>query len=333
MGWLEAGPFLAGSTLVSILLTVTAVAKLRPAATRRLDRPGRRQSAPAHRLWPGPSLDGNPVRWREWHRRHPTGWIGWIWLLYALIALGATATMIILVVSRGLGVSTAVASFLSGVQVAAGLLLLVVTSTTSLAEERARGELDLLLTTPLATRSIVLGKWWGAFRTVPRIAILPAISGFAVACRSGRFEGTALLAGLVVSYGAVLASLGLALATWVPHAGRAATLGVVIHVLLTVGWFFLVMALTQGASGFLGPGLASASPFIGISFTTIAMQVNGPKDWWECRAWMSFWIVVELAVAGILLAVTLATFDRCLGRITAGPRDPAAIPGGPPGDT
>ena len=51
---------------------------------------------------------------------------------------------------------------INGLQVSAGLLLLSVSAATSLAEERQRGSLDVLLATPLSTRSIVLGKWWGA---------------------------------------------------------------------------------------------------------------------------------------------------------------------------
>ena len=46
-------------------------------------------------------------------------------------------------------------------QVAVGLLLLSVGAATSLAEERVRGSLDVLLSTPMSTRSILAGKWWG----------------------------------------------------------------------------------------------------------------------------------------------------------------------------
>jgi len=68
-----------------------------------------------------------------------------------------------------------------------------------------------------------------------------------------------LIGGLVLSYGAALASLGLALATWMPRAGWVATLGVAAHVLVTVGWFFVVVVATQGARRSTGTGLGSAS--------------------------------------------------------------------------
>ena len=64
-------------------------------------------------------------------------------------------------------------AIVNGVQLSIGLLLLSVTAATSLAEERACGSLDLLLSTPLSTRQIVLGKWLGAFRVVPLLAVLP----------------------------------------------------------------------------------------------------------------------------------------------------------------
>src|SRR4029079_7528673 len=65
---------------------------------------------------------------------------------------------------------------LNGFQVATGLLLLSATSSTSMAEERMRGSLDVLLTTPLSTREIVTGKWWGTFRLVPPLALIPALA-------------------------------------------------------------------------------------------------------------------------------------------------------------
>jgi hypothetical protein len=44
------------------------------------------------------------------------------------------------------------------VQVMFGLLMFAAVAPTALAEERQRGSLDVLMTTPLSTRAIVLGK-------------------------------------------------------------------------------------------------------------------------------------------------------------------------------
>ena len=97
---------------------------------------------------------------------------------------------------------------INGLQVAAGLLLLSVSAATSLAEERQRGSLDVLMATPLSTRSIVWGKWWGAFRGVPPLLVLPVVLTAALSSHTGRFWGVALMAALILAYGAAITSLG-----------------------------------------------------------------------------------------------------------------------------
>ena len=62
-----------------------------------------------------------------------------------------------------------------------GLLLASLATPTVLAEERLRGSLDVLMSTPLLTDRIVLAKWWGAYRIVPALALLPAIGAVCVA--------------------------------------------------------------------------------------------------------------------------------------------------------
>jgi hypothetical protein len=313
VGWPEVWRLVAGLLLVSVVLIALAIATLRPVAARRPSGTRRRLRRSIVSRWLAPSLDRNPMLWREWQRKRATGWIGKLWFLYDLCALAATGTIITLVIERGLGISTQIASLLNGLQVAAGMLLLIVSSTMALAEERARGGLDVLLATPLESRSIVLAQWWGTFRVAIRLSLLPTVAAFAIACRSGRYDGVAWITGLVLSYGAFLVSLGLALAIWVGHPGRAATLGVAAHVVATVGWFFLVVFLFPGARGATGPGIASGSPFIAVSFATIAMQ-NGVREWAALPRWWSFWMALELGLSGILLAAAVASFDHCVGR-------------------
>ncbi len=60
-------------------------------STRREDRhTGAREGALARlfRLLPSPSLDGNPVLWREWHRRRPSRWSVTVWGLYGVLSGG-----------------------------------------------------------------------------------------------------------------------------------------------------------------------------------------------------------------------------------------------------
>ena len=61
-----------------------------------------------------------------------------------------------------------------------GLLLRSVTTPTILTEERARASLDILMSTPLPTHAIVLGKWWACYRRMLPLLILPALTGLFV---------------------------------------------------------------------------------------------------------------------------------------------------------
>jgi ABC-type Na+ efflux pump permease subunit len=100
-----------------------------------------------------------------------------------------------------------------------GLLLLSVSAATTLAEERVRGSLDVLLSTPLSTFSILVGKWWGAFRLMPHVLLWPALTTSFLVVDSGRWIRYLLLIGLITVYGAAIASLGLAVATWQSRLG------------------------------------------------------------------------------------------------------------------
>ena len=41
---------------------------------------------------PGPSLDGNPVLWREWHRNRPSRWMRIIWTIYVVTTVVGVGT-------------------------------------------------------------------------------------------------------------------------------------------------------------------------------------------------------------------------------------------------
>ena len=118
-------------------------------------------------------LDGNPVLWREWQRRQPSRWVQTVWWLYVLGSLGFSLYCFLHIVifhNHQLG---ELAPLVNAFQVSIGLLLVSVTSVTSLQEERVRGSLDVLLTTPLSTVQIFWGKWWGSFRLVLLLTVLP----------------------------------------------------------------------------------------------------------------------------------------------------------------
>jgi ABC-type transport system involved in multi-copper enzyme maturation permease subunit len=114
-----------------------------------------------------------------------------VWIVYALASLGAT---VMAVAARGTPTGDGLTAFVNAFQYSIGLLLVSVTSVTCLFEERVRGSLDVLLTTPLPTSSIVWGKWWGAYRGALLVMLLPL--------------------GMVICLGALNSELGQPLREW-----------------------------------------------------------------------------------------------------------------------
>jgi ABC-type transport system involved in multi-copper enzyme maturation permease subunit len=327
VGWGDFVAFLGGAAALSAALAGLAVFRLRPVCTRERTRIarrgptvlGRRMPALATRLARAsrglaPSLDSNPVLWREWHRNRPSRLARIVVALY--IALAATFSAIAIGSASGWA-----SAFVNAMQVSIGLLLLSVTSATALAEERARGSLDVLLATPLSTRQIVVGKWLGSYRRIPPLAILPALVILGgVGWDARRIAGAALMVAYVLGCGAAVTSLGLALATWCPWVGRAVGLTVAAYVLATVGWMFLVMATMRPEP--YGVPVISGSPFYG----SIAITVDScePRSGGHHLGAIVVWVLAFAGTAAALLVATLASFNRCLGRVeTGGSRAPA----------
>ena len=269
--------------------------------------------------WFAPRLDPNPVLWRECHRRRPSRWGRILWGGYAAAAITVTLLTLYCLIggSRPQG---EICTLFNGGQVALGFLLLSITAATTLSEERARGSLDVLLTTPMSTGAIVLGKWWGSFRGTLRLAVLPAIVAVAYSVKKDIWLGAPLIVGLILAFGATLSSLGLALATWIPRQGRVIALTVAIYLLVTIGWMVLALILTEGQTSntAAGPGLASASPFLSTFLSLLFIfneGTNQAPNWTDYSIWIAGWIVAYGITALGLLVATLASFNRCLGRM------------------
>ena len=206
-----------------------------------------------------PSLDENPVLWREWRRGRPTLLARIVWAVYISLALAGTAAGLVAIDAGRTGGPDLLA-MVNGLQATFGLLLVSLAAPTVLAEERVRGSLDVLMATPIPTDRIVLGKWWGAFRTVPALVLLPVIGTFLMllmrpdlAIVRGRFgqspapvdnlDRIALVilpAGLLLAQGAAVTSFGLALATWVARIGRAVAISVASFAAFAFGWLVLL---------------------------------------------------------------------------------------------
>jgi ABC-type Na+ efflux pump permease subunit len=172
-----------GSVLtVAAALVVWSILNLRRAVIATSGEPKKRKPRFGwiKKFWPsmpGPTLDGNPVLWREWHRNRPSRMARWLWRgLYVVTwTLAFWGVIAILIGFNGI-VNDVAFDIALMIQLFFGFLMVAATSPTVLAEERTRGSLDILLSTPLTTRSIVFAKWWGAYRMIFGLTILPAFA-------------------------------------------------------------------------------------------------------------------------------------------------------------
>ena len=202
------------------------------------------------RRLPGPALDGNPVLWREWHRSRPSRWTTILIVLLGGSTAAACAVGAVTALIQGMDTRPGIApvGLIVGIcgamlQLIFGLLMLAAAAPTSMAEERQRGSLDLLAATTLSTPTIVLGKWLGTLRQVALLAIGPGLLGLALVLAvkppqtiplglpARYYEelsdgalvfGACLLITTILAHGALIASVGLALAVWIARrAGRS----------------------------------------------------------------------------------------------------------------
>jgi ABC-type transport system involved in multi-copper enzyme maturation permease subunit len=267
-----------------------------------------------------PSLDFNPVLWRECRRLQPSRWVRAVWISYALLSLIACVVALAAWDTAG---GNELAALVTTFQYSIGLLFVSVSSVTSLYEDRIGGSLDLLLTTPLSTSSIVRAKWWGTYRSVLLIMMLPIATVCCLALvnlekhRARNMMQVLvfmpLLVGLMLAYGAVVTSLGLALATWIKRFGVAVGLNITTYVLVTGGLTLVLLA--AGADATSDAGMVFISPWFGVDQVTRVILEHPSFKLPISVGAVFLWELVYACVAALLLLATECTFDRCLGRI------------------
>jgi ABC-type transport system involved in multi-copper enzyme maturation permease subunit len=343
--------FFAATLGASVVLVVLAVWRMRPVARCGTDE-GRKEPrlgwvGRLSRWLPGPALDGNPVLWREWHRSRPSRWTTILGVLVGgstgvACAVGAVTALIEGLDLRPSAVPVGLIVGLCGalLQLIFGLLMLSAAAPTSMAEERQRGSLDLLAVTALSTPTIVLGKWLGTLRQVALLAIGPGLLGLALVLAvkapptvplgvpARYFEelsdeallvGACLLITTILAHGALIASVGLALAVWIARQSRAIALSVGHAVIVGAGWPILVSAMRTGPQG---SRLACLSPVVAVIqlFEVVIERLRSASDvlWW-----ITFWDIECLALALGLLWLTVRTFD---GRFDRVPDRPGRAP-------
>jgi ABC-type transport system involved in multi-copper enzyme maturation permease subunit len=302
---------------------------------------------------PGPSIDDDPVLWREWRRGRPSRLAKVIWGFYIALALAGTAWSVSIgVFSNGFRADSV--GLMSGLQATFGLLLLSMTAPTALADERTRGSLDVLMTTPLPTDRIVLAKWWGAYRFVPALALLPAIGALLVGVtepkipaalfRSGqtpdpmgwidRAAFICLPTALFLAQAAVVTSFGLALATWIRRIGRAIAASVTCYAVIAFGWLITFeLEVVPGIMSWLGfirqndPEAWEFFTMIGASVCPLGAQLTPHLSTHLAAAGIryAFYIghvivlLFTIGVALLFLGLLLATFNRSMGRMPERP--------------
>jgi ABC-type transport system involved in multi-copper enzyme maturation permease subunit len=333
----------------SALLMVPAILRMRPVANRGTDEPRQRPGlglvARLTRGLPGPSLDGNPVLWREWHRSRPSRWL----MILVVVIGGATGIACVSgavsIWANGLddfqkvlGPWTIVGVYGCFIQMIFGFLMLSAVAPMSMSEERQRGSLDLLAATTLSTPTIVIGKWLGMLRLVLLLAIGRALLGFALAtaktpstrppppglpagsaAESSTSEllfGASLLVATTLIHGMLLSTIGLAMAIWTRRQSRAIAFSVGLAVMLYAGWPIFI-----GVSGMGPPAevMMGVSPVVACGILMEELLRRYPQIQ-EVLWWTSFWDIECLVLSLGLLWLAVRTFDACLGRIPERPR-------------
>ena len=355
IGMAEQFRFLGIAALISASFAAIATRAMRRVYLRQLGRPPkatkylrmpsfgrkRNQGLGGRGLLPGPTLDGNPVLWREWHRNAPS--LAYRMMGHAFLILSVVMFLPVLVEvitpSMGMMGMGPMLGFVHGFTITFGMLLLSVSSSTSMAEERARGSLDILLSTPLPTSQIVWGKWWGAFRGVFGVAALPTLVCLILAARTLRPIEPLLTVALILSWGALITSIGLALATWQPKQARAVGFAVAAYAGLTIGWPLLIAVSGIGARWdtirrpyyFMleAPWYGSwrlIDPIAGgnLNGYSYGLPHDDPEP--GLLAWAVVWIGLNFVGSAALVGATLRTFNRSLGRVDEAEEDLGKLP-------
>jgi ABC-type transport system involved in multi-copper enzyme maturation permease subunit len=344
--------FFSATLGTSIVLTAVAVWRMRPVACRgsleKSKGPRGGWIGRALRWAPGASLDGNPVLWREWHRSRPTRWTMAIVVLlmgttFALSVGGAVALWINGVIVGPASVWSIIGMCSFVLHVIFGLLMLAAIAPTSMAEERQRGSLDLLAATALSTRAIVTGKWLGTFRLVMPMTIGPALIALAMATAhsnnsppisintatapalalsmAARIYGVAVVIATILAHGALITSMGLALAVWIKRHGLAIGMSVGAYILVMAAWpIFIGIAVSDDEHP--GRDLACVSPVVActlfVPYLTSRIGHQSVLD--DMPALGTFWAVEVFVIAMGLLWLTVRTFDACFDRTSERPQ-------------
>jgi ABC-type transport system involved in multi-copper enzyme maturation permease subunit len=313
--------FIVGALFVATVLVALSILRLRTVIIRQADRnlvaerprgvfPSSYTSAQnAINL----SLDRNPALWYESHRKRLSPWARALFGLYAGLALTFSALAIDDCFRPATPMRGWLAAYVNAFQASIGMPLLLITAATAVVEERVRGNLDVLMATPLTTRTVVWAKWWSVFRRVPLLLLLPTTIAAALARDGDRWPMVWLLDLYLVASCAAWTSVGLAISTSTRRLGRAVSIAITLYALAALGWPMLVLTVVGYRQP--GAGLASVSPFYELFSLTFSIEAPYYVD--DIATWTLLWIAAYSVIAVVCLGAALAMFNRSLGRTGA----------------
>jgi len=85
---------------------------------------------------------------------------------------------------------------------------------------------------------------------------------------------------------------------------------------MSIGWIPFSMIVFGEGPGDNGLGVGVGSPLFGVRMYTARLGGEGmPHEFVSQALWTGFWTIAYAGIAIALLLATLATFNRCLGRI------------------
>ena len=253
VGVLSYAGFFAAMLAISAVLAAIAIKRMRAVIAGRAGRsaganasnvgpPGQRRGSNGRRWLRTDrdlSLDDGPVFWYETRRRVYSPWIQVMLRTYLVLAL-LFSMLALYAIVQSYPTSSArtgwLPAYVVAFQVTISLPVLLLAAVTAVVEERAQGNLDVLLATPLSTRTIVLTKWWCAFRALPLFLVLPAVLTIASAWPTGAWAVASWLGIYVFTTAAMWTSIGLAISIWIKRLGRAIALAAAIYALVCLAW-------------------------------------------------------------------------------------------------
>jgi hypothetical protein len=152
---------------------------------------------------------------------------------------------------------------------------------------------------------------------VPLLTIGPGVDMLALAAAydhelSNRFRlfRLGLMLTTIVVHGALVTSVGLALATWIKRPSRAIAMSVCVFVLVAIAW--PICAYSAAPFGY-AQGLAALSPVAAVALLADTAMIRGQV--WSYHLWLTFWDVMVAYGAFGLLVLTIRSFDGCFGRM------------------